>query len=251
MVMNIIGLNSISYDEFIVVDGSGNGVVGLTNTDFTKVLYNPTGTEVSATVIPIVSELGNGLYRVSFTPNAVGNWAIKITEATYVPTGYVENYVCQEGGVLSADEIADSVWNENITEHLTGFRAGQYLNKAATEANGGGGNITYYTDSLSKEEKEKLLLDIKSVLEILSKMKKIDDSINSLKTYLTPNNTIEESLLDVKEKISKISFPDYNEKLDLLINVLDNIKSDVSTSTKLLAKRATDEELEDVINDAK
>jgi len=89
-----IKLNTISYDEFIVNDEDGNLITGLTSGDFTIKLYNPSGSEVSGSITVTITELGNGLYRTNFTPNALGNWTLLITNATHFPYGKTENYSC-------------------------------------------------------------------------------------------------------------------------------------------------------------
>jgi hypothetical protein len=92
--MRNIKLNTIIYDEFVVNNDAGALVTGLVNGDFTKKLYNPSGNEVSGSIPVTVTELGNGLYRTSFTPNALGAWVLIITNVTYFPYGKVENYSC-------------------------------------------------------------------------------------------------------------------------------------------------------------
>lgn len=105
-----VKIDTVVYDEFSVVDSDGNPVTGLTNTDFTKELYNPSGTEVSGTVTVTISELGGGLYRVSFTPNVVGEWALNIFNATYFTGGQSSNYQCVTGVVMDIYNIEYGRW---------------------------------------------------------------------------------------------------------------------------------------------
>ena len=100
-----IKLNTVAYDEFIVNDVDGNLVTGLVDGNFTKKLYNPSGTEVSGSITVTITELGNGLYRANFTPNALGQWAILITHSTYFAHGKGGSYLCVEN--LSDDLASD------------------------------------------------------------------------------------------------------------------------------------------------
>jgi len=47
-------------------------------TDLTATVRKPDGTSIDATV----SEIGDGAYEISFTPDAVGLWQIKVTSAS-------------------------------------------------------------------------------------------------------------------------------------------------------------------------
>lgn len=87
--------DSIAYDEFMVVDESDNPVTGLTDGNFTKQLYDPNNNEVAniSGGIPVtILEVGDGLYRTSFTPNELGNWVLLVYNATYFPWGKGASY---------------------------------------------------------------------------------------------------------------------------------------------------------------
>lgn len=91
--------DSVAYDEFVVLDESDNPVTGLIDSNFTKTLYDPDDNEVAniSGGIPVtVAEMGDGLYKVSFTPNKLGNWALIINNATYFPYGKGNTYKCVE-----------------------------------------------------------------------------------------------------------------------------------------------------------
>lgn len=105
-----VKIDTVVYDEVAVVDDDGNPVAGLTNGDFTKELYNPSGSEVSGSVTVTVSELGSGLYRVSFTPNVVGEWALSLFNATYFAGGQSGNYQCVTGVVMDIYDIEYGRW---------------------------------------------------------------------------------------------------------------------------------------------
>lgn len=57
--------------------------------DLTLTPTNPSGADLT----PItMTEVGNGLYKASFTPNVTGRWKIRITSATYEENGSAEYY---------------------------------------------------------------------------------------------------------------------------------------------------------------
>lgn len=72
-------------DDFTIVNASGGAVLNLVDNDFTKLLYNPSGTEVNDIVT--VYELGDGNYRAIFTPDLSGIWYLIIYQDTYFPAG--------------------------------------------------------------------------------------------------------------------------------------------------------------------
>jgi len=107
----------ISYDDFAVMDENDNPVIGLVDENFTRKLYNPDKNEVSGTISVIISEIGSGLYRVSFTPNKLGNWSLVIYNDTYFPWGKGSNYKCVEYQMSNTIELLKRVLglsNENI-----------------------------------------------------------------------------------------------------------------------------------------
>lgn len=125
--MKDVKINVICYDEFSVEDASGNPVIGLVNGDFTKYLYNPTGTEISGSIPVTVTGLGNGLYRLSFTPDTLGSWAVQIVNALYCHWGKHGNYFCVSNSLDDLVSIESGKWKivnnqmifykeDNITE---------------------------------------------------------------------------------------------------------------------------------------
>ena len=74
-------------EDFTVIDSSRDLVTGLTNGNFSKNIFDPNGDEVSGTVSVVISELGNGHYRATFTPNTVGTWYLAVYHATHFPWG--------------------------------------------------------------------------------------------------------------------------------------------------------------------
>jgi hypothetical protein len=106
----IIPKDEIAYDDFNVIDLAGNKITGLVNGDFTKALYNPSGNDVSGAITVTVAELGDGRYRVNFTPNADGDWILIIFHSLYFPEGQDANYRC--GNTLVGDDstMLEELW---------------------------------------------------------------------------------------------------------------------------------------------
>ena len=121
--MKFIKKNILTSDNFEVLDEDNNAITGLVTGDFTIKLYNPSDTEVSSSVAVTITELENGLYRASFTPNAVGNWLLVIYHATYFSYGKANDYECVDalfddvqlilGLVQNNFRITDAVYDSN------------------------------------------------------------------------------------------------------------------------------------------
>ena len=82
-------------ERMVIVDKHDNPVTGLVAGDFTTILYDSTGTEVSnisAGISVTISEIGDGIYKILFTPNELGNWTLITYNATYFPWGKVGGY---------------------------------------------------------------------------------------------------------------------------------------------------------------
>ena len=82
-------------ERMVIVDKHDLPVNGLVAGDFSTVLYDSTGTEVSniSAGIPVtISELGDGIYKILFTPNELGHWTLITYNSTYFPWGKVGGY---------------------------------------------------------------------------------------------------------------------------------------------------------------
>jgi hypothetical protein len=84
---NLGTINKEVIEDFSVISSVGSPVTGLVDGDFSKLLYNPDGSEVSNTIITTIEELGNGDYRAIFTPNIIGTWYLKLIHDIYFPHG--------------------------------------------------------------------------------------------------------------------------------------------------------------------
>ncbi len=121
---------SLEIVEVITVfDGSSSEVTGLVNGDFAKIVTKDGAvTAVTATVSEINAGTRPGEYKVSFTPDAVGQWRVRIEQssgAAYNKRGWQATYdVIAAGGALTPSSIAAAVW-ASVLE--TGFSASRIL----------------------------------------------------------------------------------------------------------------------------
>ncbi len=75
-------------EEFTVYDNNTMNVIdNLDSTSIITYLYNPINNEVSNDINMGFYNLGNGDYRITYIPNMVGNWFLKITNNVYFPIG--------------------------------------------------------------------------------------------------------------------------------------------------------------------
>ncbi len=79
--------NTVCQLRFTVLDGGDNPVTGITLTEFSARVWDPSDTDVSGTLTLTWKELGNGDYELSFTPVDVGKWYVVATHSTYFPWG--------------------------------------------------------------------------------------------------------------------------------------------------------------------
>lgn len=85
MILGRIG--NTASDDFSVTDSSNDLVPGIDSTAFVVHLFDPSGTEVSSSITPTITELGFGHYRLSFIPNVVGIWMMVVYHTTHFPAG--------------------------------------------------------------------------------------------------------------------------------------------------------------------
>jgi len=98
-------VNTVVTDYFVTLNSATQAPVsGLLQGDFSIALYNPSGSEVSGSVSVTIAELGSsGNYKVTFTPNATGEWLLVITHATYFAYGKAATYLVYDA-LLGASE---------------------------------------------------------------------------------------------------------------------------------------------------
>lgn len=97
-------LSTLVRTYFTVYDAANNPVTGLTDGDFDKLLaFNGSNSGLPITV----SEIGNGRYMATFTPNLTGSYYMLIRNATYNPQGWDEIFDVTVDGVFTINEIFD------------------------------------------------------------------------------------------------------------------------------------------------
>ena len=84
-------VNEPTNEDFTVVNSSLVLVTEIPLIEFTYNIYNPAGTEVSLTCPVIFSELSNGNYRTTFTPDVIGDWYLVVYHSVYFPWGKTSN----------------------------------------------------------------------------------------------------------------------------------------------------------------
>lgn len=130
-------LNELNYGSFKVTDDNGDPVTGLVDGDFTKIIYDPDGNDVTSTTTNDITELGNGLYKASLFPTSEGIYSYKITHSTYLPTGTVAEFEVHQ----------DRAWLERI---LGLVHENIYIdNYSFTGSNMTSGRMRIYSDSSS------------------------------------------------------------------------------------------------------
>lgn len=102
----IHGVKDKPVDEhFTVSDAAGNLISGLDSTSFTTYLYDPTGAEVAGTKVDSISELGDGSYKYTFTPDSNGVWYVNTTHPVYFPWGKADDVYVDTADLSDIYEI--------------------------------------------------------------------------------------------------------------------------------------------------
>jgi hypothetical protein len=104
----IHGVKNQPVDEhFTVYDSTGGFIIGLDCTNECTVhVYNPDGSEVTNSVSGFYTELGDGNYKYTFTPNVNGVWYVIVSHPVYFPWGKTDDINVDEG---SQTDIYESV----------------------------------------------------------------------------------------------------------------------------------------------
>jgi len=112
-------------DYITVYDSNDTAVTGLVDGNFTK--YAAVDGVTDALTVT-VTEIANGRYKVSFTPDAVGRWQVLVQHATYQPRGWEGIY-----DVVTATEIDFLEGDETIDTAVTPWDQVVKLKGGATE----------------------------------------------------------------------------------------------------------------------
>lgn len=88
------GVKDQTVDEhFTVSDADCNLVPGIDTSSFVVHVYNPSGTDVESTVGIGFTELGDGNYKYSFTPDVNGVWYVVVIHPIYFPWAKTDDVV--------------------------------------------------------------------------------------------------------------------------------------------------------------
>ena len=113
MIMGVI--DQQVEEHFTVADTNGNLVPGIDTTSFTIYIYDPNGIEVSASVSSSIIELGEGSYKLLFTPALTGTWYVNITHPTYFPWGKNDDIQVYDGDI--SDVYNNVIKTLGLTHH--------------------------------------------------------------------------------------------------------------------------------------
>ncbi len=102
-------VNSEITENFSVNDYNGDLISGIDTSTFTWDLYDPNNIDTSGILSLLISELGNGSYRVKFTPDIIGSWYLTIYNSTYFPWGKSESFWIIDDTSLTVSEIVDEI----------------------------------------------------------------------------------------------------------------------------------------------
>ena len=92
-------------EHFTVSDAAGNLIAGLDSSSFIVYLYDPTGTEVQGTKSDFFTELGDGSYKYTFTPDSNGVWYANVTHPIYFPWGKTDDIYVDTADLSGVYEI--------------------------------------------------------------------------------------------------------------------------------------------------
>lgn len=85
MIIGKLGIKVV--EEFTVLDNNRNRISGIPINEFSAHLYDPSNNDIYDSTTVTFFELGDGNYRVNFTPNQVGNWFMDAYHSIYFPWG--------------------------------------------------------------------------------------------------------------------------------------------------------------------
>ena len=141
--MQNVQLGDNVIEDFIVTDNFYIGITGLNIGNFSLVIYDTNGVEKTIEANPSLSELGNGNYRLIYTPTTVGTWSIVLKHTLYFPYGKGNSVQIVNQDITS---IADM-----IKRVLGLVQENFYIYNTVYDGNGNITNskIRLYTDSIS------------------------------------------------------------------------------------------------------
>lgn len=153
-----------------VVDNSGAAVTGLVNANFTKYLaLDDVNSAVTVTVTEIDSVNLPGLYKVTYTPNALGHWCCVVTNATYNAAGWIDEVqtdpvfgtyatVVDTSPAANAFKTSlassvDDFWRDQLIVFLNGNLAGQCRLTSAYDGSSAKLTVAQFTQAPANGDK--------------------------------------------------------------------------------------------------
>jgi len=96
----ILGVIDQQVEEhFTVADSDGNLISDIDSTAFTIYIYNSNGIETSSSVSASIVEIGNGSYKLLFTPDITGIWYVNVIHPSYFPWGKNDDIQVYQGDI--------------------------------------------------------------------------------------------------------------------------------------------------------
>lgn len=101
--------NEEIHDYFIVVDSAGANVTSIAPGAFgTQLATNNASSAQTVTINEVAGVALPGMYRVRFTPNAAGLWALRVTHSTYDTGGWKASWLVFASDLGDLDYIAQT-----------------------------------------------------------------------------------------------------------------------------------------------
>ena len=141
MILGVI--NKQTTEHFTVSDRNGNLISGIDSSAFTVHVYNPSASDVTPTVSGSFTELGDGNYKYTFTPNDNGTWYVVVTHPTYFPWGKTDD-------VQVYDNDISAIYND-VVKTLGLVHHNIYIDQAVYGDSGSliSARVRIYSDSAS------------------------------------------------------------------------------------------------------
>jgi len=125
-------INQEIKEIILILDNNGTQVTGLNDSDFTKSLLKD-GSNASESIS--ISEKGDGMYYISFTPESTGYYEWKVSHSTYEPNGWYEYYTIVN---YDTDDISSSLTDIglNLQRTLGLTQENSYIDNTTYDVNG-------------------------------------------------------------------------------------------------------------------